>query len=110
MLACPSLPALIRHGLCAGRLLELEADNRTMTAEVAQAKESERETARRRDEEVRHLREQVEQLILSFNSAQSQSAAAAGGSKSTEVCEQAPTTVLVAAPTHGVVRRIRRQW
>ena len=59
-----------------------------MTAEVAQAKESERETARRRDEEVRHLREQVEQLILSFNSAQSQSAAAAGGSKSTEVCEQ----------------------
>ena len=45
-------------------MLELEADNRTMTAEVAQAKESERETARRRDEEVRHLREQVEQLIF----------------------------------------------
>lgn len=53
------------------RVMELEADNRALVAEVTQSKEQLQETSRTGDEEVRHLRQQVEQLILSFNSAQS---------------------------------------
>eukprot|EP01043_Picozoa_sp_COSAG02_P066170 COSAG02_NODE_10210_length_1995_cov_1.116561_2_plen_543_part_00 len=83
------------------RLLELEADNRALVADVKQAKDNEAEVSKRRDEEVRHLREQVEQLILSFNSAQSQTSSAPPSkspSPTAHVQEAEPPTPLLSAP------------
>ena len=83
------------------RLLELEADNRALVIEVRQAKDNEAEVSKRRDEEVRHLREQVEQLILSFNSSQSQTSSAPPSkspSPTAHLQEAEPPTPLSAPP------------